>query len=148
MCLMLYIGTGSDLPPLTGADLSIEPVEEARLPVRQWFSQPFVRFSGAHTGCSCGFPNVMAESPIEYYDGMLKEAAQRSADLRSVRALIAVIARMVECDGRIELYPVWDGEEALPPKGLIELDLRSLEPEQFFFNERFMHVVEGPRGIV
>jgi hypothetical protein len=30
---------------------------------------PHVRFIGAHTGCSCGFPSVIAEEPFEYYEG-------------------------------------------------------------------------------
>ena len=28
--------------------------------VIQWFTLPTVRFIGAHTGCSCGFPSVIA----------------------------------------------------------------------------------------
>jgi hypothetical protein len=39
-----------------------------------------------HTGCGCGSPSVIAESPVEYYDGLSLDSDDRAADLRSVRA--------------------------------------------------------------
>jgi hypothetical protein len=142
MCLMLYLGTAEDLPDSTSADLRIERVAAARADVARWFEHPSVRFVGAHTGCSCGFPSVMAESPIEYFDGMSLDSDDRDADLRSVRALIALIDRVVSApDGFAELYPVADGDESKAPKGDIEWRLSALDPERFFFNEGFRHVV-------
>ena len=143
MCLMLYVGTSPALPLESSADLKIERVEAARRDVVQWFSRPAVRFVGAHTGCSCGFPSVIAESAIEYYDGMALQSDDREADLRSVRALIEVIRKAVDRSGRVELYPVADGDESQAPKGVIEWETDALHPERFFFNERFMHVVRG-----
>jgi hypothetical protein len=70
MCLTLYMATQGDVPVRTSPDLGVEEVEPSREAVRQWFSLPVVRFVGAHTGCSCGFPYVTAEEPIEYWDGM------------------------------------------------------------------------------
>jgi hypothetical protein len=148
MCLMLYIGTAVQLPLRSSADLKVEIVDEARRDVRQWFSYPEVRFVGAHTGCSCGFPSVIAESPIEYYEGMPLSSDDRAADLRSVRALIELTSQVVAQSGRVELYPVADGDEPQAPKGVIEWQLSSLVPERFFFNERFMHVVRDRKGPV
>jgi hypothetical protein len=145
MCLMLYLGTPTLLTLQTGADLRVEPVEEGRKAVRQWFSLPHVHFIGAHTGCSCGFPHVVAETPVDWFEGMLGDDAERLDDLRSVRALIALVIPFLQVDGRIELYPVWNGEEAHAPKGTIQFTLESLVAERFFFNERFMHVVLSPR---
>jgi len=145
MCLMLYVGTAAALPPRTGVDLRLEPIEEGRQAVRQWFAQPHVNFVGAHTGCSCGFPHVVAETPIEWFEGMLGAAAERENDLCSVRALLELVTRVLQVDARVELYPVWNGEEGLAPKGTIELNLGSLVVERFFLNERFMHVVVSPR---
>ena len=142
---MLYIGTAEELPLRSLSDLRIEAVDDARLGVKQWFSCPAVHFVGAHTGCSCGFPSVIAESPIEYYDGMLLPSDDRAADLRSVRALIELLGDVVSHSDRVELYPVADGDEAKPPNGVIEWELNSLDPEKLFFNERFMHVVRGER---
>jgi len=142
---MVYLGTVTDLPPLvSGNDLRLERVQPAREFVRRWFSVPRVHFVGAHTGCSCGFPSVIAETPVDYFEGMRLESDDRAADLRSVRALIDLVARVVERDGRVELYPVADGDEMKPPKGVIELPVESLVADRFFFNERFMHVVAAP----
>ena len=58
MCRMLYLATADDQPLRT------------------------IRFIGAHTRCSCGFPSVSAEQPIEYYDGMLGEPGEISARSR------------------------------------------------------------------
>lgn len=91
MCLMLYLGTRGDLPDESSADLRIEGVATSRQTVQQWFSLPVVRFVGAHTGCSCGFPSVTADTVIEYYDGMPLKGDDRSADLRSVRALLNLL---------------------------------------------------------
>ena len=146
MCLMLYLGTGTALPPQTGVELRVEPVEEGRTAVRRWFSLPHVHFIGAHTGCSCGFPHVVAETPIEWFEGMLDAAPERADDLRSVRALLALITGVVQAEGRAELYPVWNGEEAQTPKGTIEWHLESLVSDRLFFNERFMHVVVTRRS--
>jgi hypothetical protein len=143
MCLMLYIATVEEIPLLSSADLNIENVDATRQDVKQWFSLPAVRFVGAHTGCSCGFPSVIAESPIEYYEGMSLQSDDRTADLRSVRALIELVGHAAVHSERVELYPVADGEESTPPKGVIEWHLRSLDPERLFFNERFMHVVHS-----
>ena len=134
MCLMLYIGTADEPSFTVSADLRVEEVDQRRLGVKQWFSQPVVRFVGAHTGCSCGFPSVIAESPIEYFEGMPFESDERAADLRSIRALIQLIHHAASCSARLELYPVADGEESRPPKGTIAWQLDTLDPERLFFN--------------
>lgn len=144
MCLMLYIGTAEELPATSSADLRVESVGDGRHAVRQWFSQPVVQFVGAHTGCSCGFPSVFAEARVEYYEGMPLQSDDRAADLRSVRALLELVRQALVRVDRVELYPVADGDEPAPPKGVIEWRLSRLEPERLFFNERFMHVVRGP----
>ena len=143
MCLMLYIATRDELPLDTSADLRVEHVEPARAAVGQWFSLPAVRFVGAHTGCSCGFPSVIAEVPIEYFDGMLDDHPDREADLRSVDALLTLV-RQHAATG-VELYPVGDGQEGSKPKGVIDVPVGSLRRETFFLNERFLHrVVPDP----
>jgi hypothetical protein len=63
------------------------------------------------------------------------------ADLRSVRALMELLGQVVSHSKGVELYPVADGDEAMAPKGAIEWELRSLDPEKLVFNERFMHIV-------
>jgi hypothetical protein len=137
---MLYMGTSGDLPVLQSADIRVEEIEPSRMAVRQWFSLPVVRFVGAHTGCSCGFPSVIAEQPIEYYEGMPLGGDDREADLRSVRSLLALIRDLAGA-GPVELYPVADGDEGQAPKGSIDVVLEHWVPETFFFNERFLYRV-------
>ena len=140
---MLYAASSVELPLGHGADLSVEAVELRRLVVRQAFSLPHVRFIGAHTGCSCGFPSVMADEPVEYYAGMLDQADNRAADLRSVRALLDLLRRLAGGGARLELLPVADGEEHRPPKGTIDLRLAEADAERFFLTERFLHRVRA-----
>ena len=143
MCLMLYLAASGDVPlrapPDAPPELSVEEVEDSRSAVRQWFSLPTIRFIGSHTGCSCGFPSVIAEEPIEYFDGMFND--DRDDDLRSVRALLALIQEHVRTSGEVQLYAVADGDEQLPPKGRIEIAVNTLAPASFFLNERFLHCI-------
>jgi hypothetical protein len=87
MCLMLYLATSGEQPLETALELTIEEVDRADDTVRQWLSLPTVRFVGAHIGCSCGFPHIKPETPIEYFDGVFKDVEDREGDLRSLRAL-------------------------------------------------------------
>ena len=141
MCLMLYVGTDRDLPVRADSHLRVETVEQSRLPVARWFSQPVIRFIGAHTGCSCGFPSIISEEPVPYFDGMWPQADERADDLRSLNALLGMLRTARATGAALELYPIGDGDEGLPPKGVIEIDLATLDAERFFFHERFMHIV-------
>jgi hypothetical protein len=144
MCLMLYMASYGEEPPGVTPDLRVEDVNPSRAAVRQWFSRPHIRFVGAHTWCSCGFPSVIAKVPIEYYEGMPLESDDRDADLRSVRALTALLRRHVETFGDVQLYPISDGDEQRPPKGAIDLPLASIDENRFFFNEGFLYCVRKP----
>lgn len=147
MCLMLYFGTNGTLPLRTGPDLAVEEVETTREAVRQWFSLPTVRFIGAHTGCSCGFPYVVAEEPGVYWDGLFDTGDERDADLRSLQALLTIVGEHVTGFGGVELYPVWNGNEHLPPKGTIEVSVDSLDLETLLFTEQFFYRVgRAPRS--
>jgi hypothetical protein len=108
---------------------------------------PTIRFIGAHTGCSCGFPYVVAEEPTEYWDGLFDSGDGRDAHLRSVRALLTIIREHVTAFGGVELYPVWNGNENLPPKGTIEVSVDSLDDETFLFTEQFFYSVVREPGL-
>ena len=141
MCLMLYLATSDDQPLRSSPDLNVEEVENTREAVRQWFSLPTVRFIGAHTGCSCGFPSVVAEEPVEYYDRMFGDDEDREADLRSVRSLIELLRDHLSLSRQVEMYPVWDGDEGLPPKGTINLRLDAVDARTFVFSQQFLYRV-------
>ena len=141
MCLTLYLATSNDQPLQSSAELSVQEVEASREAVRQWFSLPIVRFIGAHTGCSCGFPSVTADEPVEYFDGMFRDAEDREEDLRSLRSLLALVRQHVAASGEVQLYAIWNGEKGSPPKDTLHFALDALNAETFFFNERFLYRV-------
>ena len=136
---MLYLATSIEVPTTETQSRRLEPVaDDTENVLRQVFTLPHVRFVGAHTGCSCGFPYVVAEEPFDHYQGMFDAGPDREQDVQSLRALLDLLAVHVST-GSVELYPVWNGEEALPPKGRIRRSLTSLTPETFFFIERFIY---------
>ena len=87
---------------------------------------------------------MIAEEPIDYYDGMFSGGTDRDADLSSVRALLNLIREHVSVSSEVQVYPVWDGEEGVRPKGTIELQLDALQPETFFFNQGFFYRILPP----
>ena len=112
--------------------------------VTQWFSLPNVRYIGSHSGCSCGFPSIQSESPVEYFEGIIQETGGRDADLRSIDRLLDLIRPLVMSGGEVQLYPIWDLEEHKPPKGTIEIPLAYLNSETFLLHEQFLHRVAPP----
>ena len=152
MCLALYFACEGQLPvrnhPTDAPpEFSIEVIGPMGEPVRQWFSLPVIRYIGTHTGCSCGFRHVCAEVPIEYYEGMFEydEANEDDQDtLRTAQLLIDLIHEKLALTDEIQMYPVWDGDEGLAPKGIIELASNTLNPRTFFFNEQFFYRLRRP----
>lgn len=143
MCLLLYAGSPQSLPLQSTPDLGVEPLDEAAAAIAQWFSQPAVQFITSGHTCSCDFPHVLSETPVEYFEGLWSSGGERADELRSVTALLALLRDAVAPGGTVELYPVWSGDEALPPKGVISWVLADLKPDKFVFTERFMHVVHA-----
>ena len=142
MCLMLYVATSAELATSESPLIRVESVSADGEPVRQVFSLPHVRFVGAHTGCSCGFTHILSEEPVEYFEAMFPDDRDEK-DFESVRALLDLIRPHVSAGG-VEMYPVWNGEEALPPKGAIDGRFEELTVEHFFFFiERFLYRVHG-----
>ena len=138
---MLYVGTGGPLREQVNEDIRVESVDPAKEAVRQWFSQPSVQFIGAHTHCSCGFAHVLADTPIEYFEGMWSHHEGREADVRSMRALARLVSEALSLGGCVELYPVADGNEGHAPKGRVEMSLGQFVPEQTVFTEQYFYVV-------
>jgi hypothetical protein len=48
------------------------------------------------------FPYVMAETPVEWFEGMIEASPERPDDVGSLRALLALVAGVVRADGRAE----------------------------------------------
>jgi len=144
---MLYVGCSEPIPITSGPDLRIESVEPGRRAVEQWFSRPSVYFIGAHTGCSCGFPHVIAEAPIEYWEGMWSDDSDRQADIRSMRALVRLLRNAINRGEGLELYPVGDGNEGNAPKGHVAWSIDQITPETSFFTEQFMYTIRAEANL-
>lgn len=77
---------------------------------------------------------------------MFDESEDRQNDRRSLQAFLDLMRPHVLESGVVELYPVWNGEEALPPKGKVSLTLESIKAEAFVFTERFLYRLTGDSG--
>lgn len=146
MCMMLYVGTAAPLPEFADADLRVEALGPSNVAVRGAFTQPSVQYVGAHTRCSCGFPHVLAETPITYFEGMFDGDEDREADIRSTRGLAELIRPCLDRGETVELYPAWAGDEGRAPKGRVRWGPADLDPERTVFTEGFLYVVRADTG--
>lgn len=144
MCYTLYLATRDEQPLLSTPAISVRAVEPDADSVRQWFSLPVVRAIDAHTtGCSCGFRYLIANEPVEYWEGMFDTGGTEDEDRVSVQALVRLIREHVETSGPVEMYALWNDEVDERPIGAIELQIDALDPEKFFFVEGFFYRVHG-----
>ena len=142
---MLYMAASEPVAELETEDLTIERLRSGSEPVARHFAFSHLYFVGAHTGCSCGFPSVMAEGPVTYFEGMFddEDEEERLKNLASVSALLELIRSYLTNASAVELFPVWVGDEAEGPHGTIELQLEQLEARTFFFNERYLYRIKA-----
>lgn len=137
---MVYLASDVALAPRRSDELNLDHVTVANGAVRQWLALPEMREVGAHTGCGCGFPHVIADEPVEWFEEMFDEEAEdRPKDLASVRALLAVIDEALAQSDSVELFPVWSGDEGNEPLGIVEWQRSALTPETFVLTERFLY---------
>ena len=85
----------------------------------------------------------MSDEPIEYWEGMWSDSDEREADIRSMRALIELLRDVIKPGESVELYPVWDGNEADPPKGRVVWPLERIAPDTSVFTEQFLYEVRS-----
>lgn len=146
MCLMLYLGSRRPLSLRRTACLALEPVAEAAKAVREQVQRDFVYFVGSHSGCSCGFPYVVAEQEIEYFDGVFEqEDSEKLKDLESVRDLVSVIDEALAGQPDCILFPIWNGSEGAAPKGDVRWDRKDMKAECFLLTEQFRFTICAER---
>jgi hypothetical protein len=90
---------------------------------------------------------VIAEQPVEYYDGMFADDEDRDANRTSLAALLPIVTEHANATGSAELYPVWYLEQNEPAKGLITVSANDLDPDRLFFVERFLYRIVRPREV-
>lgn len=140
MCLALYIGSTSSFESFSSELLVLQPVDDGMAPVRAWFASPHVAFVGVPT-CNCAFAHVIAEEPIEWFEGMFEGPENREEQIQAAGELLRLIGSALATSPEVEMYPVWNGDEKEPPKGTISLLHSAQVPARFFLNERFLHRV-------
>lgn len=143
MCLALYIGSTSSFETVSSDLFVLEPVLDDKAPVRAWFASPHVAFVGIPT-CSCALAHVIAEEPIEWFEGMFEQSEDREEEIQAAAELLRLIGLALETSPEVEMYPVWNGDEKEPPKGIISLVHPAQDSARFFLNERFLYRVTGP----
>ena len=103
MCLAVYLGAASPLPPVQWTDAEpafyARPLTSHEDSVRGVLPLPHLAYLGAHTGCGCGF---------------IMDGADEPADVRRSREALARYASDALRSGAVELYVCWGGDAALP----------------------------------
>ena len=78
----------------------------------------------------------MVTEPLTYWEGMFRDDDEDDA---STKSLVALIRERVVASGEVQIYPVWNNDEHLPPRGTIDVLIDELDSDTFFFNERFFY---------
>ncbi|HEX5719828.1 MAG TPA: hypothetical protein VF179_26980 [Thermoanaerobaculia bacterium] len=138
MCLQIYLAADVPIAANHGAAISAALVDPQVNPVGRWLSSSHVYRLQGRQESGCGFPYVVAEEFIEYFEGMFEDWGERDEEVENARGLLGLSAISLETAAAVEIYPVWDGDESLPPKGSVEKSLSELVPEQLVLTERFV----------
>lgn len=64
-------------------------------------------------------------------------------DLKSIKKLLELLGLMRKPNQVIKPYPVWDGDQGLEPKRAIYFDVSEMNPNRFFLNEPFLHILSA-----
>ena len=140
MCLLLYVASPRPLAGTPPSPLQIQLVAPcAAVSLRAVLSQPHLSLVTVD-GCSCAFPSRDEPGPVEPFDGMLGDDAQRALGAAHVRALLELVDRAVEPGEHVELFPAWVGDEAAGARGHVETTLAAIDPEHFCFAESHHYV--------
>jgi hypothetical protein len=138
MCLQIYLATDTPIAANHGTAISAHLVDPQTNPVGRWLSNSHVYRLHGRQECGCGFPYVVAEVFIGYFEGIFDDWEERDEEVENARGLLGLCAISLETAAAVEIYPVWDGDESLPPKGSVEKSLSELVPEQLVLTERFV----------
>ena len=146
MCFVLYIATDAAIPNIPfDADspaLNIQPLSDRELPVRNVFTNSYVKFLGSSNHCGCGYRHLSyqnGEWPEEYLIGNDPEfGADTQTDHKSLHEFL--LDQLQNIDD-VELYGCWDGDfEYLPVRHEV-ICVDDLRSEEFFLRERCLYTV-------
>ncbi len=141
MCLALYIGSDSQLPPVPWDDNNpafyLQELSEEEKPILKIVAKPFVAYAGTSEGCGCAF-NCGREHP-EYADepDELKLGEPSRISLRSL--LSSIICEHAE----VLVYTCCDGDQGMEALSSRRLKLPDLDNKTFVFEEHELLTIVG-----
>ena len=147
MCLVLYLGTDSEVPlippqdfakidsddpawPLKVVPFSVEIMDEHAQPVSHHFSTRNVRYAGSFEGCGCGYNSCL----VREWE-VSKELSEWDLAGRESRRKLR---EYVDAHGIREIYACWSGDETLSPTAHVEIESEALTDFGFEIPERVM----------
>jgi hypothetical protein len=139
---MVYIGTDREPPQVDRDLISLKPLSQEDSQILSWIDRSFVRFVGAHTGCSCGFRHIVAQQPVPYFDGMFPED-EDPKDRESTAALVELVQSLLAPGESLTIYPVWFDSKTAPPLRTIQLQADELAADTFFLVEQFVYEISA-----
>jgi len=143
VCLMMYLGSSVRLRIRKEPSISVVSLRSDQEVVRNYLrDEPHVYFIGSHTGCSCGFPSSIAESPVEYFEEMFDESnSDRMDNIASVHELLLVLDECLVDSDHCVLLPLWNGTESNAPKGDVNWKRDEMFPDTFVVTEQFRYTI-------
>ena len=143
MCFVVYAGTERPLSrkpwDSKAPDISVSDLSERDRPLTAHFSKPEVQYIGSTSGCGCDFPHVTFQNGEWPWFAEFEVESQRESERYNQRALASLLRSSGE--ESVELYGVWDGDFATPPKAREESSLEALIAPDFRFKELGLYVV-------
>jgi hypothetical protein len=145
MCFVLYAGTTKPIPrrdwQKDSTNLAVESLTDRDAPIRIHFSSPEVQYIGSTSRCGCDFPHAIlqgGEWPT-YFLGLEEDVIKLASNRFNREALVDLLKKTDET--AIELYGVWDGNFAEPPKARETISLERILDSDFWFKEQGFYTV-------
>jgi len=148
VCFVLYAGTQHPLPRREwrgdSPKLSVLSLTGREMTMKSHFSAPEIQYIGSTSNCGCDFPNAMLQNgscpTLELPPGFLEVDAERVAtEQRNKQALVDLLQSSGE--NFIELYAIWDGDFAEPPRAIECISAAEILADRFAFKERCLYRV-------
>jgi hypothetical protein len=134
MCFAVYIGTNELVKTGTWVKhetiLYFENLSADEEPVKEKFSKPFIYYVGADTGCSCGFA-----WNVEDFNNPQEQESKKSP-----QKLLDFINQQTKKED-VEFYCCWEGDWSDPIDEKIEISIKDVSLDKFYFMEEKRFVV-------
>ena len=145
MCFVLYAGTKKPIPRREwlkdSTNLAVESLTERDAPIRMHFNSPEIQYIGSTSCCGCDFPHAIlqgGEWPT-YFLELQEDVTKLASDRFNREALVDLLEKTNE--KTVELYGVWDGNFAEPPKGRESISLQRILDSDFCFKEQGFYTI-------